>query len=189
MPYHTSKRRARVPKAILLALLTGAAIVLIAIAGYTHFFAPKPKPTTASPYTKGSGPTANPGTNNAPSSSSNNDGSTTTKGSGGVSTATLLAPSGVFVSSHHVSLSGPTAESSVCNTTPGAACIIRFTDTSSGTVKELRSQQTDAGGATYWSWKTSDVGLGIGVWKVEAIASLGTQTKTTADALNLEITQ
>lgn len=190
MPYQNNKHHNLISaKAVLLILLVGVVVALMAFAAYSRFLAPKPKPTTASPYTKGTSPTPNASTNNTPTSSNSNSSGTDTKGNGGTSTTTLLAPSGVFVSSHHTSLSSSAAESSVCNTTPGATCVIRFTNTSSGTVKELRSQETDAGGATYWNWKLSDIGLSAGEWKVEAVASLGAQTKTAADALNLEITQ
>lgn len=188
MSYRSNNRHNRISnKNILFALVAVVVVILVVVAGYSHFFMPKTKPTTASTYTKGATPPPGSGTNNTSPSTDNSN--TNTKGNGGTSTATLLAPSGVFVSSHHVSLGGSTAESSVCNTTPGATCIIRFTNTNSGAVKELRSQTTDAGGATYWNWKVSDIGLSTGTWKVEATANLGTQAKTTADALNLEITQ
>lgn len=97
----------------------------------------------------------------------------------------LISPSGTFVSAHkNVPSTAPL--SSVCNTSSGATCSIVFTMNS--TTKSLPAQTTDRGGATYWnSWTPNSIGLTSGVWKVAAVASLNGQTKTTADALDLEV--
>jgi len=107
---------------------------------------------------------------------------------GGTSTATLLTPSGAFVSNHHPNLSGspaPSAEQSVCNTTPGAICYIEFTQGS--TTKRLPAQTADANGAVYWTWDVKTNGFSVGSWQVTAVASLNGQTKTANDSLNLEV--
>lgn len=106
----------------------------------------------------------------------------------GTTGANLLDPSGTFVSNHSPNLSGspaPNTIQSTCNTTPGATCTISFTK--DGITRQLQAQKTDAGGATYWNWKLQDVGLTEGSWQVSATARLGAQTKTTNDALPLEV--
>lgn len=94
-------------------------------------------------------------------------------------------PSGTFVSSHHVSLSAPGAIQSTCNTTAGAKCSITFTK--NGVTKSLGEKQTDADGVAYWTWTLQEKGISAGSWAITAIASLGTQTKTTNDPLSLEV--
>jgi len=99
--------------------------------------------------------------------------------------ADLLQPTGNFVSAHK-NVPSTTSLSSVCNTTSGATCQITFTNGS--VVKSLSSQTTDSTGAAYWnSWKPSDLGLTSGSWQVQAVAILNGQTKTSTDAMNLEI--
>lgn len=99
--------------------------------------------------------------------------------------ATLLAPSGNFVSNHRPDQTHPT-ETSVCTTTPGANCQITFTK--DGVTKSLSSKVTDRGGSAYWNdWRPSDIGLSPGVWKVQAIAELSGQTKSTDDAIELVV--
>ncbi len=102
--------------------------------------------------------------------------------------ATLKDPLGTFVSNHHPNLDGspnPDQIQSVCETTPGAICKIVFIKGS--VTKQLPPQKTDGEGAAYWSWKLKDIGLTEGSWKVQAVAQLGNQEKTTDDALALEI--
>ena len=104
------------------------------------------------------------------------------------STATLLAPIGNFVSNHHPSLSdasGSNSMSSVCTTTPGASCTITFTK--GGLTKSLTSEVTDSNGSAYWNWNLQVVGLTVGTWQVQAVATLSGQTKTATDANSLVI--
>jgi hypothetical protein len=101
---------------------------------------------------------------------------------------TLKAPMGTFVSNHRPNLSGspnPNEVQSICETTPGATCQIIFTKGSE--TKQLPVQKTDGEGAAYWTWKLQDIGLTSGTWKVQAKATLGSQTKTADDALDLEV--
>jgi hypothetical protein len=103
----------------------------------------------------------------------------------------LETPTGNFVSNHRPSLSANATmneEQSVCNTTPGATCQIKFTK--GNITKTLPLQITDRGGATYWSWKIQDkdIGLSTGSWQIQAVATLGNQTQTASDSLNLEVT-
>lgn len=106
------------------------------------------------------------------------------------SSAPLKTPTGTFVSNHHPNLSGspaPNQIQSVCATTSGAQCQILFTK--DGVTKSLPTQTTDRGGAAYWTWKLQDVGLTAGSWKVQAKATLGSQTQTADDAATLEVSQ
>jgi hypothetical protein len=97
----------------------------------------------------------------------------------------LLDPTGNFVSAHK-NISADTVLSSVCNTTSGASCQIVFTNGS--LTKSLASQIADPNGAAYWnSWTPADIGLSSGAWQVKAVASLGGKTKTTTDAMKLEV--
>jgi hypothetical protein len=101
-----------------------------------------------------------------------------------------VVPTGDFVSNHHPNLSGspaPNTMTSVCTTTPGASCKISFTNTSTGVVKSLPSQTTDAGGSTYWGWKLQDIGLSAGTWKIQATAGSGDQAKVATDPMDLVV--
>jgi hypothetical protein len=98
------------------------------------------------------------------------------------------APNGVFVSNHHPNLSGspaPNQINSVCTTTSGASCTIVFTNGS--VIKSLPPETTDSGGSAYWTWKLQDIGLTEGTWKVQAKATLGSQTKTANDLMDLVV--
>jgi hypothetical protein len=98
----------------------------------------------------------------------------------------LVAPYGSFVSNHHPGQNGAsTTEESLCNTTPGASCYIKFTQ--GNIVKSLPTQTTDASGATIWDWNIGQAGLSSGSWQVTAVASLGSQSKTTSDPTTLEV--
>lgn len=118
------------------------------------------------------------------SDSTNPKSDTATSGSG-----TLLAPYGTFVSNHRPSLSGsngvPSQEQSVCLTTPGASCLISFTN--NGVIKTLDSQIADSKGAVYWSWDVKKAGFTEASWSVSATASLNGQSKDTKDSLDLTI--
>jgi hypothetical protein len=97
--------------------------------------------------------------------------------------APLQAPYGTFVSNHHPDAN--TSEESVCSSTPGASCVIKFTQ--GNVVKTLSAQAVDGTGTTYWSWNVKQAGLTSGSWTVAAIANLNGQTKSTQDSLALEI--
>jgi hypothetical protein len=121
-----------------------------------------------------------------PEQNKDKDSDTSTAPSG----AELKDPSGNFVSNHHPNLSGspaPNEIQSVCVTTSGAYCEIVFTK--DGVTKSLPKQLTDRGGASYWTWKLQDIGLTKGSWKIQAKATLGSQTKTADDAATLEVNE
>ena len=99
------------------------------------------------------------------------------------------APSGTFVSSHHVSLSNNSTrqEQSACNTIAGATCYIEFSK--DGIVKTLTKQVADSNGVVIWNWDVAAADLDAGSWKITAIASSGGVTKSTSDTLNLEVAE
>lgn len=186
------KIRLKHPKRYLIALLL--VVVVVVAAAKIFDFGPFHKttvvvsatsfPTKGEPKSSGSSKTSS---SNAQSDSSA-AGSSNKAITG--SSATLFTPTGDFVSNHHPNLSGspaPNSMSSVCDTTPGASCKITFTK--DGVTKSLASQTTDANGSTYWYWKLQDIGLTTGSWKVQAIASLNSQTKSASDAMDLVVAQ
>lgn len=151
------------------------------------------QPATGSSYTKGETDQA---TKNATTQSNTKNSETKSEPGdqksdmGGDASVNLTAPTGDFVSNHHPNLDGdpaPSAITSVCTTTPGAKCQITFTK--DGITKSLPNETTDRGGSAYWNWKLSDIGLSTGMWQVKAIATLGSQTQSTTDALVLEVAQ
>lgn len=116
------------------------------------------------------------------------DSKSSTGSSTDTSSTSLIDPSGDFVSAHTISLADHPSLTSVCNTSPGASCKIVFTNGS--TSKSLPLQTTDRGGSTYWnSWTPSSIGLAAGNWQIQAIASINGQTKSSADALPLKVSE
>jgi hypothetical protein len=99
----------------------------------------------------------------------------------------LAAPSGTFVSNHAPSLgnSSRSQESSVCNTTPGATCVISFTMGS--TTKTLDSKVADDNGAASWDWSPGGLGLSAGSWTIKATATRDGQSKSSQDSLPLNV--
>lgn len=131
------------------------------------------------------------GTNNPTSPTNGGDSSK----SGGTPSTTLspgvqpAAPNGQFVSNHAARLSGGaiySTESSTCLTTPGAYCQIQFQ--MGDTIRTLPKKLTDANGNVVWeSWTLGDVGLSAGAWDITAIASNGSHTASTKDAIQLTV--
>ncbi len=199
------QRPGRSHKKIILISVVGVVVVAGVIAtleltNTTHFFHSKKTDYTTAP--NSSHRTANANTKGETNSDATSPSTNATTNSGGQATkdtntgatdttnVELKAPTGTFVSNHHPNLSGspaPNQIQSVCNTTSGATCQIIFTK--DGVTKTLPTQATDKGGAAYWTWKLQDIGLTAGSWKVQAKATLGTQTQTADDAATLEVAQ
>jgi len=100
----------------------------------------------------------------------------------------FIAPTGTFVSNHRPDLTGQPIErqeQSVCTTIPGASCYIEFIK--NGLVEQLATQTADANGSCYWTWDISQAGLTGGSWTVIAVATAGSQTKTTQDSIALVV--
>ena len=105
------------------------------------------------------------------------------------SSVTPIAPSGTFVSNHRPKLSASNQGSleSTCSTTPGATCQIEFSQ--SGTVKTLPAKTVDSSGNTSWTWSLQDVGITAGEWSVRAIATNGSRTSSSQDALSMVVSE
>lgn len=126
-------------------------------------------------------PTSSPGSNSQPAGNSTK----TTAPAGGASDNTnLLAPYGQFINFHNATLD--TKEVSVCSTSPGATCTILFKY--NGKTISLGAKTTDGSGSAYWGdWTPGQLGLTKGSWTIEAVASLGSQSKQTTDNKQLII--
>jgi hypothetical protein len=104
-------------------------------------------------------------------------------------TAPPESPSGSFVSSYQITQNGQ--ETSYCNSTPGANCIITFT--SNGVSKSLASTAVATSGKNdqvafaSWTWHPSDIGLTPGSWGVSATATLNGQSVTTQSTYQLVV--
>ena len=167
-------------------LLLAVTVVGLEISNTAHLLHHLPTPVSASQNTKGepiidapknsSNSTGAPGTATIPGDKTNRT---------GTSGLSLLDPSGNFVSAHkNVPVSS--VLSSVCNTTPGANCVITFTK--GNMTKSLPKKVADQSGAAFWdSWSLSDIGLTSGTWAVAAIATLDNNSKTVSDALELTV--
>lgn len=165
---------------LLVLLLVGAVVLGLEKTGVTNFWGRKPPSTKTRPISSEKNTFAK-----SPSQAKSNDSGSKDLGA---STATLLAPSGAFVSNHHPNLDGspaPNQEQSVCNTTPGATCKIEFKK--DGVTKSLPTATADDNGNVYWSWNLSGVGLTEGSWTITATATSGTISKISNDSLNLEV--
>ncbi len=192
------KQKRRIPTPLLILLIVVAlgvlCVLLLELTGTTHFFHGSKQAPAVSTKTGGGASVNNPkgesgttsDTPTAPTDPGDTKSNTNTD-----SSTTLLAPSGNFVSNHRPNISGspaPNTLSSVCTTTPGATCTITFTN--GGTAKSLPEQTTDRAGSAYWNnWAVQDIGLTPGTWKIQAIAKLNSQTKSTADALDMVVAQ
>jgi hypothetical protein len=95
----------------------------------------------------------------------------------------LESPYGSFVSNHYPGQNGSNLdEVSVCNTTPGASCYIKFSNGSITT--QLPTQVTNNAGVTSWTWNIgSDAHLTSGQWQITAVASLNGQFLYTNDPM------
>jgi hypothetical protein len=176
--------------------LLGIGIIVVALLALeltntTHIFHHekiKPTATTGGAYTKGTQGSSN-STKDSSQSSTNtvpSDSSAKQSADGSTTNTNLTAPWGTFANDYKVSLTDQMG--STCNTTPGAKCKIVFTNGS--TSRSLDPDTADAGGAVYWSWTPSKMGLTPGTWHMTMEATLGAQTKTTSnDPLTLEVSQ
>lgn len=173
--------------ALTLLLLAAIVVGALQLTGVTHFLSHKAKApaTTGGAYTKGL--STNPKQNSSSSSTTTVPPATDSATKAPESTTkTLISPWGTFANVYNAHLHDQMG--STCNTTPGATCQIIFT--SGDQTKSLNTEQTDSGGAVYWSWTPAGIGLTPGTWHITAKAVLGSQVKTTNnDPLTLKVTQ
>ena len=190
---HTLSKRLLVLVGVV--ILLGAIFAVLELTHVTHFFH-KTKVYVRTPTTGGSSVGIQKGepqqSNSTSPSNTESEPGDNKSNTGSSVTTTLLAPSAdSLVSNHHPNLSGspaPNTLSSVCTTSPGASCTITFTK--DGVTKSLPAQTTDRAGSTYWNnWSLQAVGLTEGSWHIQAVATLNGQTKSVADAMNLEVSQ
>ena len=133
-------------------------------------------------------PDVTPGTIGGPSNSkdygSNVPGQTTTD-------AQPTKPTGTFISNpgndpnHPVKVS--TSEESVCTTTPGVYCELRFT--SGSTTYKSDRHKTNANGSAIWSWTPGEYSLTPGTWQVTMVAINGSKTASSTSAQPLVVKQ
>ena len=159
-------------------------VVILELTNVTHFFhseaPPLPTPTGTTANSDKGESSATTGSQLNQSDAATNDSTKATANTA----AALIAPSGNFVSAHKVGLNNALA--SDCTTSSGATCQIIFTK--DGVARSLSAQGTDRAGSTYWSsWTPASIGLTSGSWKIQAVATLNDQAKTTDDALVLEV--
>jgi hypothetical protein len=122
-----------------------------------------------------------PGADNASKDKANN-----TPGSTLDSNIQPSKPVGDFVSNHRPQLNSTNIETSICTTTPGALCQISFT--SGSVTKSLPAKKTNANGSVGWdSWTLQSVGITKGTWRINAVASNGSKTAITQDAIDLVV--
>ncbi len=179
--------RLRKPAIAVIIVVVSAALVLLSeVSGWTHLFH-HAKIVTASQYTKGEPATSSQSTGNNTSSANgttppaNSSDKSSPNGSG----VELQTPTGTFVSSHTVSTSSNI--SSACSSTPGATCIISFSNDNGSTIS-LAKEVTDPSGAAYWdSWSPKSIGLTSGTWHISAIASLSGQSKSATDSRDMVV--
>jgi hypothetical protein len=104
------------------------------------------------------------------------------------SSGALVEPTGPFVSNHNYDGSSQeNAENSVCNTTPGATCVIEFTQ--GNTTWQLAPEVANSDGAAYWQWNVSSSGLTQGSWTITATATLNGSSITATDSNLMEISE
>ncbi|HUD07746.1 MAG TPA: hypothetical protein VMQ52_01570 [Candidatus Saccharimonadales bacterium] len=116
-----------------------------------------------------------------------------------VSSVTLAAPEGTFVSNHgngdNPAVTSTTQEVSTCTTTPGASCQIIFSQGSvsdTSAVEQTSAENSKAGvpaGTVSWSWTPAVYNLTPGEWQITATATLNGQSESTQDPTQLLISQ
>jgi len=170
-------------------ILISILIFFLEISDTTHFFHKEKIPAVIPTHTNTAISTDNSKTNTPPTPSESSNSASSPSNVPQPTNRQLVAPSGNFISNHYPGKDGsPTLEASICNTTSGADCYIKFTNIGTGVSTQLPTHITGADGSTSWYWDVKqDAHLTSGVWHVEAIATLGTQSKSTNDSLNLTI--
>ncbi len=100
-----------------------------------------------------------------------------------------LAPTGLFINTHELSLTGtgaPRDGHSVCQTSPGATCEIRFLS-GDRVVGSLEAEPVGDSGVVSWDWTPDGIGLTPGNHRVEVVAIRGGHEVTVTDARDLVV--
>lgn len=175
------------PAAILVAVLV--ILLILEAANVTHFLHKDKVPAVIPTHSNSSSAARGSVNNQSDNSPATSTGSNIPAPIPAPSNHALIVPSGNFVSNHFPGQNNsPTTEASTCNTTPGATCFIKFTNSSTGESTQLPTQTVDARGSTSWYWDINkDAHLTSGEWRITAVAVLNGQTRTADDALQLTI--
>lgn len=164
------------PKTKYLFTICALAAVLVAVAGLIKF---QPKKSDGS-VSRGSESARN--LDDTPTSSQSQDSTTPNQPASPANTSpnstpssSIPEPTGQLLSKHRVSLSSTSPETgpdenSTCQTVTGATCDIKLTGPD-GSVKYLGAQSVDAQGGAVFEWNAKNIGLSVGRWKVEAVAT------------------
>jgi len=193
--HKTSRRTKRPTKSsnpkrwlLVLVVIALVSLLLLEVTNTTHLFhkrkVPAVIPSVSGKSNNDNSSTSNQQPNNSPtgSNTSTSPPSKTPSSTGGseANGLNLVAPYGDFVSNHHPGASdAPVTETSTCNTTVGASCYIKFTNTANGKTSQLATQTVGSDGSTTWNW-SADI-LTSGNWQITAVATLNNQTKSTND--------
>lgn len=97
-------------------------------------------------------------------------------------------PTGTFLSTHRLSISGegvPAEARSVCTTSVGATCVIEFTNGQE--TRTLGPTEVDASGNATWNWSPSNIGLTPGEWAVRVTATNAAGSTSVDEAIGLEV--
>lgn len=178
-----------------------AALALVAVGCGSDGSSGQDSTTTAegyTPLTSAPRETTGPSTTSAGSAdgtvTTTRPGETSTSPSGSATSPTspgadaLLPPSGTFLSSHKLSLSGTGAPSnarSVCRTSPGASCWLTFSN--DGRNVSFLAEKVDASGVATWDWSPTDIQLTIGHWDVTVTAERGSEQQVVEEAIGLDV--
>lgn len=167
----------------------GLIFAILELTHVTHFFIEDSSvvASTGSQSTKGEPVQSNSNAGTTDSPEDTKTSSDKTAGSAAGSTVDLQPPNGNFVSAHRVNLSSQLT--SVCNSSSGASCVITF-KSSDGVSKSLTKATVDQGGSAYWNnWTPKSIGLTAGTWQIAATATLGDQSKSASDAMEMVVSE
>lgn len=163
---------------LLLVLMILVILTVTELTNVTHFFHHSKSPAII--------PTINQSESSSESINPSDQSQKNAETSKGTSSTELLSPYGALISNHRPGQNGSDLiEVSQCITTPGASCYLKFSK--DGVVKTLPLKSTDSTGSVFWQWSVKDAGLTSGNWSITAVATLGSQTKSTTDQISLEV--
>lgn len=178
------KKQKRRRLVIIIVVVTVTA--LCAVAAYVLFFRGpdvSTTPSTTAEEDQASVAQGQPAKNQNAATSSQSDKATgssgTAQGDGPV------PPTGNFVSNHSP-MPNDNLES-LCVSTPGAVCDIRFS--SGSTTISLGKKTIGSNGSVDWFWRPADIGITSGDWQIVASVTYNNKTVDQTDPLQLRVGQ
>lgn len=183
-------RAARLRRSVTGALIVAAALV---VGGCSAETGDDETPATTTTTTAAAGPTTTTApttsaapTTTTPSTAPSTEPATPPDGDGDGGGPAPQEPTGAFLSAHRLPTGDPEVTvRSICQTTPGATCVITFTR--GDVTRSLPEQTVDETGHASWNWKPAEVGLDLGHWDVQVTATMNGQVRSVADAIGLEM--